>query len=158
MNCNKCKQDNNLLGLMIKFQKDRMLDKQPYQWSNESVNVVEELFEALGYDVPKSKRERLKDKFIEFVKDTAVEFGLEQKEITPEGIVDAFADICELGVGAIMKMGYCPKCVLLEMAKHINSRTGKIVDGKFQKDENVKTYEPEYSKCALKADEHKEKQ
>jgi len=137
------------LKLMVKFQRDRMLDKQPYTWSNEAVNIVEELFEALGYDVPKDKREQLKNRFVEFVHDAAVDLRLDQKEVTKEDIIDAFADICEFSVGAIMKNNYCPRCVLFEMGKHINSRTGKIVNGKFQKDPNVKVYEPNYQRCEL---------
>jgi predicted HAD superfamily Cof-like phosphohydrolase len=68
--------------------------------------------------------------------------------------VDGFADIIVFSVGAIIKMGYEPKCVLAETLKEINSRTGKIIDGKFIKDTSEEAkkrwYKADHSKCIMK--------
>jgi len=144
--------ENSPLKLMIKFQKDRLLDKQKFDLHNETVNIVEEVFELNGYSVPKEKRYDLKKEFIEFMETFSEKHELKKETVTHEMALDAFADMCEFSVGGMLKMGFCPKCVLLEMGKHINSRTGKIVDGKFQKDPNAETYEPVYGRCVLECD------
>jgi len=131
-----------------KWQKDRLLDKMPFNWSNEATNIVEELIEILGYKVPKEKREDLRQEFGKFVADFVNKHNLEElQEDEGDRIVDGLSDIVIFAVGGMMKAGYEPTCVLNETLKHIESRTGKIINGKFVKDENVKTYTPQYDKC-----------
>ena len=142
------RQINPLEG-MIKFQTDRLLDKQNFEWDNEAVNIMEELLEAKGYDVPKDKRAALKEKFLNFIENIVNDLNLKQKEPSTEDKLDAFCDIAEFAIGAILKLGYDPYCALNEMQKHINSRTGKIINGKFVKDTNIKTYKPNYKECKM---------
>lgn len=68
---------------------------------------------------------------------------------TREEIVDAFADIIVFSTGAIIKNGYNPEKVMDEVLKEIESRSGKIIDGKFVKDLNVKTYKANFSECLM---------
>jgi hypothetical protein len=51
---------NDLIHDIEKFQTDRNLHKQKFDWINESTNIIEELLEVKGYFVPKEKREKLK--------------------------------------------------------------------------------------------------
>lgn len=135
----------------MKFQSDRLLDKQPYDFENESVNILEEIFESGGLKVSKENREKLKSVFEQAIH-TTFKFGIgetdkEYKKDPEYHTIDAYADIIVFCVGAIMKIGYNPEKVLLECSKEINSRTGKIVDGKFQKDTDIKVYKADYSEC-----------
>jgi len=128
---------------LIKFQRDRLLNKQEYNHLNEHVNIVEELFESLGYDVPETERIALMydfEQFIETEVDNNVAYKKEE-EFSENEIVDAYGDIITFAVGAIMKLGYDPKLVLKEVSKEINSRTGSIQNGKFEK---FKPSEPGY--------------
>jgi predicted HAD superfamily Cof-like phosphohydrolase len=140
----------NIIKEIKRFQTDRLLDKQKYEWLNETANIVEELLEARGYSVPKEKREKFKEmlekKFTEIVN----ELGLKKENEDEE--VDAFADIIVFSIGAILKLGYEPECVLNEVQKEINSRHGVIIDGKFQKDLSKKHlwYKADYTKCLRK--------
>jgi hypothetical protein len=83
------------------------------------------------------------------VTDTTVDY------ITPteEDQVDAFADITVFATGDIMKLGYNPEKVLCEVGKEINSRTGEIVNGKFQKYKTPEAmalwYKADFSDCKL---------
>jgi len=64
-----------------------------------------------------------------------------------EEIVDAFADIIVFATGSIVKLGYDPEKVMDEVLKEIESRTGKMIDGKFVKDLNVEMYKAKLEKC-----------
>jgi len=136
-----------LIKQIKQWQKDRLLDKQKYIYSNEFVNILEELMESIGIKITKDKRILIMQDFIKFIFEIEKKYKLKKVKPTNEDKVDAYFDIIIFSIGSIMKLGYEPECVLQEGLKHINSRTGKIVDGKFQKDLNVKTYEPEYDKC-----------
>jgi len=137
----------SLIKQIEQWQKDRLLDKQEYVPINEATNIIEELLEANGFKINKEQRNILKTEYSNFTDDLITKLNLKYTEPAKEDIVDAYFDIIVFAIGAIMKLGYEPECVLQEGIKHISSRTGKIVDGKFQKDLNVKTYEPEYIKC-----------
>jgi len=142
---------------IIKFQKDRLLDKQEYDFTNESVNILEEVLESGGLKIPKEKRYMLKKLFDQTVYSAfAFEIGHTDEEYKkdPEyGTVDAYADIIVFCVGAIMKLQYDPEKVIVECGKEINSRVGAIIDGKFQKDTSpeakAKWYKADYSKCKI---------
>jgi len=159
----------NPIEKIKKFQTDRLLDKQNLIWSNEAVNILEELFEMLGLELDKEKRNKLKTHLREYIKqlvdDGYFKSHTNKDSITTDfeivnandfckkgncdEIVDGFADIIVFSIGAIMKLGYEPECVLKEVAKEINSRVGSIVDGKFQKDLSKKYlwYKANYKKC-----------
>ena len=139
---------------LIKYQTDRGLDKRKYSWHTESANILEEMFEANGYDIPKQERPWLLDT-VKFLRTKASTNPLiSWKPATKDMMVDAFADIIVFAVGAILKLGYDPKKVLVEVGKEINSREGEIINGKFEKyldDEHVaKWYKANYKSCCIK--------
>ena len=142
---------SNAIKEIEKFQKERLLDHQAYNWLNETTNIIEELFEAYSYDIPKDKRADFKISILSNTYNTIKKLDLKSKDIYVKDIIDAYADIVVFCIGAIMKLGYEPECVLEEVAKEINSRTGEIVDGKFQKDTSpeakAKWYKADFSKC-----------
>ena len=145
---------SNAIREIVKFQKDRLLDKQEYVPANEFTNIAEEMIESMGISVPKEKRQELNEHFQSFVvKFTTEVLEVKDSDLTKnkDEIVDAYADIIVFCIGAIMKLGYGPECVLEEVAKEINSRTGEIVDGKFQKDTSpeakAKWYKADFNKC-----------
>lgn len=143
----------NVIKEIEKFQTTRMLDKQEFDAGNEAVNIIEEVLEMHGYAVPKEERSFLKYEWVRFI-ERQVEAGsaVPTTYFDTESKVDAFADIIVFAVGAIMKLGYDPTCVLKEVALEINSRHGSIVDGKFQKDTSpeakAKWYKADFTWCA----------
>ena len=106
-----------------------------YDALNEHGNIVEELLESVGLDVPKENRPELKEAFDAFVNkmyddEIAIDVNVQSKAEQ----CDAYADIIVFAIGAIMKLGYDPEKALIEVGKEINSRVGTMVDGKFEKD------------------------
>ena len=139
---------------LIRFQKDRGLDNKPYELVEESANVLEELLEAGGLDVPKANRPELKKAFARFV-DNLTRDGIATMPSdvgNSHGRVDAYADIIVFAVGAIMKLGHDPLIAIEECGKEVNSRVGEMVDGKFEKDlseaAQANWYKADYSKSA----------
>ena len=126
---------------IIKFQKDRLLDKQQFNFETEVLHILEELVEMLGYESLYA-REKAK---------TIYQHFRNYEPVEKEKLVDAFADIIVFSIGSIMKLGYEPRCVLNEVSKEINSRVGSIVDGKFIKDKSPeaksKWYKADYKRC-----------
>lgn len=105
-----------------------------------------------GYDVPREERNFLKYEWVRFI-ERQVEAGsaVPTKSHDEDAKVDALCDVIVFAVGAIMKLGYDPECALSEVAKEINSRSGSIVDGKFQKDKSpeakAKWYQADFQIC-----------
>jgi hypothetical protein len=124
----------NVVKEIMRFQKDRLLDTQEYDWENEAQNTLEEIFEAKGWDIPKESRKRVLGPILsvsgEFLK-------LDPLCIlhppTEHDKVDAHCDQIVFAIGAIMKLGFNPEAALKEVALEINSRKGEIVNGKFEK-------------------------
>jgi len=134
---------------IMRFQSERQLDKQPYDWSNEGVNIVEEMLEAKGYDIPKDQRGFLRG-IVDYIRArTATNPAITWLRPTEHDIVDAHGDQIVFNVGALMKLGYDPEKVLVEVAKEINSRKGAMVAGKFEKDKTAKTYKANFTGCKL---------
>jgi hypothetical protein len=119
---------------LIRYQTDRGLDKKSFEINNEVANIFEELLEAHGLDVSKENRPMLKDAVSTFV-DTLLDEGIAISGDIPSNFerVDAFVDIIAFATGAILKLGHNPIVAITECGKEINSRVGKIVDGKFEK-------------------------
>jgi predicted HAD superfamily Cof-like phosphohydrolase len=147
---------NMSISELMRFQKDRGLHKNTYDWENETMNIVEELLEAKGYDVPKKQRESFLKPLSQYLRSMAATNPMIMW-LRPSSaeMVDAFADIIVFCVGAIMKLGYDPEKVLVEVAKEVNSRKGRILNGKFEKytksePEYEETYKAQYSTCTLK--------
>jgi len=150
------------IDLIIKFQKDRELDKNQYSWITEATNILEEILEANSYDVSKEKREIMSAEFQIFIymlqrKDIlVVESEPENNDKKKDEIVDAYGDIIVFAIGAIMKLGYDPKLVLKEVGKEINSRKADpeepVKNGKWNKwvDQPKETlYKADFSTCKL---------
>ena len=140
----------NALSEITRFQTDRELDQKDFDWNIEATNIIEELLEAIGVndrniallcvgDIQLRIRER-------------VQQGLIIAPTTTDQ-VDAFADVIVFACGALTKLGYDPEKVLLEVGKEINSREGKMIDGKFVKDKTseakAKWYKANFSNCKL---------
>lgn len=140
-----------------KFQKDRLLDIQPFNVDVATTNILEELLELNGYNVPKDNRALLRNRFNEFmakcVEDTISTKNTKNSEFLVE---DALCDIQVFAIGELMKLGQSPELALLETSKEINSRVGHIVDGKFQKSitlENMKNwYTADYNKSKIQGE------
>ena len=143
---------------LIKFQTDRGLDKKEYNALNEHGNIIEELLESIGLDVPKVNRPQLKVAIEKFFGEVAgigtAVIKYESVHSTPkEEQVDAYCDIITFATGAILKLGYDPIKAIEECGKEINSRAGSMVDGKFEKDLSPEAqanwYQADYSKAEL---------
>ena len=120
---------------IMRFQTDRELHLQPYSWSNEAKNVLEEVCEADGMDIPKELRSTIFEPVLTHMRALVKDFMGLKVIGTPsvENRVDAHADQIVFNIGAIMKLGYDPELVLNEVAKEINSRKGEMLNGKFEK-------------------------
>ncbi len=130
---------NHVLNEMIRFQTDRLLDKQDFNIEVATKNILEELMEAHGIvDTSKEKKNERKEVLYRALVSIVNEVKMFERENfvepTEEMIVDAFCDICEFAIGEPLKLGYDPIICLDEMQKEINSREGHIINGKFEKD------------------------
>lgn len=140
---------------MIRFQTDRGLDKKEYNIDNEVQLVMEELLEAYG--VKDKKDKEYSKAMVKSLKVLVESIRLYEpdfyEEPTEHDEVDAFCDAMEFLSGAILKRGYNPIISLAEMAKQINSRTGKFINGKFEKDRSpeakAKEYQADFTKAKL---------
>jgi len=124
----------NIIDNIVKWQEERLLDKQEFNSFNELTNISEELLESLGYQISKELRPEFKEQLLNSITELTTKLKIPTVDIKEEDVVDAYADIIVFSIGALLKLGYEPTKVLEETYKEINSRTGKIVDGKFQKD------------------------
>ena len=140
----------NAITEIKRFQTDRGLDKIEYSAIDAHLNIIEELLESLGYDVPKKNRSKLEEPLFDFIgvllesnsiTDIASETSSDEK-------VDAYADIIVFAIGEIMKLGYEPEEVLLEVSKEINSREGEFINGKFEK-HRTKEYTDKWYKASF---------
>jgi len=123
----------NAIVEIMRFQSDRLLNTQTYDWTNEAKNILEEVCEADGLDIPKELRTTILEPAIQNMRALVSDFAEPARPVTNEEIVDAYGDIIVFAIGAIMKLGYSPEGVLDEVAKEINSRKGEIINGKFEK-------------------------
>ena len=146
---------DTVLCEMIRFQTDRGLDKKEYNIDNEMQLVIEELLEAKGVKDDEYKTySKLMVKRLNSVVKLVMEDEPERYvKPTEHDEIDAFADAMEFLSGAILKRGYNPIIVLDEMTKQINSRTGKFIDGKFEKDRSqeakAREYQADFTKARL---------
>jgi len=134
--------ESNIISDIVKWNKNRLLDKQDFKPEVEIINILEELIEMTGYKSDSARRMSI------------VMYDLYFKNATYMGteLVDAFADIIVFSTGALLKLGYDPEKVMNEVIKEINSRTGEIINGKF-----VKCKTPECQAKWYKADFEKAK-
>jgi hypothetical protein len=135
-----------------KWNKERGLDKLGFDKLNAITLLLEEEFELFGYKLPKENRESLKKEFLDFLerlKERQIILPMEDKDEHYE--IDALADIVVIAKGEIVKKGYDIDMVMDETLKEIESRTGKIENGKFIKDTSEeaikKWYKADYAKA-----------
>lgn len=126
---------------VIKWQKDRNLDKMPYYHGDECKNIIEEVCETFGFN-------RLyADEIMKKIYDDEI-----QHFCTKDDKVDAYFDICVYAIGAMMKLGYDPIKVFEEGLKEINERTGAYDAqvGKWVKQpKKQNAYKADYSRARL---------
>jgi len=142
-----------------RFQKDRLLNKQPFNETVAISNILEELLELKGFNVPKENRGALSEQWLNFEETLLENKVIEYDELDRYYKEDALCDIMVFAIGELMKLGQDTKEALIETSKEINSRmqeprqrdewqrTG--VNGKFQKwvDQPKETlYKADYSK------------
>lgn len=125
---------------IVKWNEDRGLIERGFDHSKEVSFIVEEILESTGNFDSISAREKAMVYANEMVGDSN---GSEEQ------VVDAMADVIVFATGAIAKNGYDPSKVMEEVYKEINSRTGKLIDGKFVKDQDAKLYEADLKSCKL---------
>jgi hypothetical protein len=138
----------NPINEIVRFAKDRGIDRLQPDNDEYVANVIEELLELGGYSVPKEKRPQLRDLANNLLGNIVQVMHLPRLgSVDKESRIDAIGDVAVFSLPELTKYNVDPSCILNEIAKEINSRTGKIVDGKFQKDENVKTYKAQFGRC-----------
>ena len=132
----------SILARIVQWQRDRLILDHPFDHEKEITFIVEEVLESTGA----YKSEEANQKAQEIVKRILAET---KTSPTREEMVDSFGDIIVFATGAIAKLGYDPDKVMDEIHKEIDSRRGKIIDGKWVKDRTVKTYKADFTKCDL---------
>ena len=127
---------------IVIWNEERGLLSQGFSHLNEASFIIEELLESTGaFDSENARTESLRL--------ANMILSHKQGEVDPKHILDCLADIQVFATGAIAKIGYNPTLVAEEVYKHINSRTGRTIEGKFVKDLGVEVYVPDYDKCKL---------
>ncbi len=129
----------SILKRIVDWNNERGLIEKGFNHKVEMAHIIEELMESTGKENSLSARELAEQKAEEILN------GEENQN--KEEIVDAFADIIVFATGAIAKLGYDPEIVMDEVLKEIESRTGKMIDGKFVKDPNPKMYKANFKKA-----------
>jgi len=153
----------NALKELERFQTDRLLHKNTFDLRIATMNIFEELLEAHGVgdnkerdcaDIMYEELERIVAQTIWFKNNRPEEMdGITYSEPTIEEQIDAFCDIQVFAGGEVGKLGYSNEQCLIEVGKEINSRTGEIVNGKFEKfkteEAMSKWYKANFAQCKL---------
>lgn len=130
----------DILTKIVEWNKERGLIERGFNHKKEASFIIEELLESTGnYDSISAQEDT--EKYSEAI--------ITNTPVDKEIIVDAFADILVFATGAIAKLGYDPAKVMDEVYKEINSRTGKLIDGKFVKDLDAQVYKADFSKTKM---------
>ena len=129
----------SILKRIVDWNNERGLIKKGFNQKVETAHIIEELLESTGNYDSLSARGRAEELAEEFLQ------GKENQN--KEEIVDAFGDIIVFATGTLAKLGYDPDIVMDEVLKEIESRTGKMIDGKFVKDLDVKMYKADFEKA-----------
>ena len=128
--------EKSILGKIVDWNKERKLNEQTFKLKEEISFIIEELLESTG----EYKSIDARSKALELVKTF-------KDNDNDEEIIDAFGDIIVFATGTILKLGYDPDKVMEEIFKEIDSRKGKIIDGKFVKDPLIMPYKADLKKC-----------
>ena len=145
-----------------RFAVDRQIHNMEYDGLGWHTNVLEEMIESIGGDVKKADRDTLRDewgKTLQRLMNAGV-IGKELVVTNNDTRIDALADCIVFCSTEMMKLQYDPSKVLEEVAKEINSRTGEITNGKFEKDlsdeAKAKWYKANFDNCRRNYDEPSE--
>ena len=145
--------NSNPIKQIEQWHKERLLDEQEYDPFNALTNDIEEILEGLGYKVPKEKRSELRVLIEPMIATLVSQLKLTYEKPNTEDIIDSCCDKIVFNIQNIEQLGYDPECCLNETIKEISTRTGSIIDGKFQKDTSEeamsKWYVANYSKCKV---------
>ena len=145
---------------LARFQKERKLHERPFDKEICVMNIMEELLELYGVNDNKESR-ILASNMTYLLKRIVVDAelgeythdGITIFNVTEETEIDALCDIQVFAGGDVMKLGYSNAQCLGQVAMEINSRTGEIINGKFQKytTDSAKAlwYEADFSDCKL---------
>jgi len=128
----------SILSKIVEWNNNRGLIERGFNHTNEVSFIVEELLESTGKYNSLSAREGA----IQITNSI-----IEDSNSDDETKVDAFGDIIVFATGSIAKLGYDPDKVMDEVFKEIDSRKGKMIDGKFVKDEDAERYFADFSGC-----------
>lgn len=130
-----------MIKQIIKWQKDRNLDKMQYRHEDEMTNIVEEVCETFSQGRPQANSI------------ICILGNLDRDNIVQDNDkIDACFDICVYAIGAMLKLGYDPMKVFEEGLKEINERTGVYDEkvGKWVKQpKKENAYKADYSKAKL---------
>ena len=130
------------------FQKANGLTESDFDYTLEFINVLEELLEPLFGDEARERAQRILNDVLADLPDNVLD------NLNYDNLIDSFADIGVIARGALLKLKTNPDCVFKEVSKIINSRKGKIIDGKYTKCKTDECkdlwYEPDFEKCKHK--------
>jgi len=123
---------------ITEWNRERGLLGKEFNHEREVSFIVEELLESTGNHDSITARKKAEEIAHDIV---TPEYFDEEK------VIDAFADIIVFSSGVIAKLGYSPDKVLEEVYKEIDSRKGKLVEGKFIKDPAATLYHADFTDC-----------
>ena len=138
----------------IKWQVKRNLHLQPINHRNEIMNILEEIFEAMGYKAYNDKDGNKIDVPRQMADNIMTEY-YDASAIDEENVVDALNDIKVYADGYQLKMKYCPIKTAIECHREIDLRTGEYdqKEGKWCKKPQEKSYKANYSTCKISQEE-----
>ena len=142
-----------IIKRIIKWQFSRgLIPKDPKEVDTkvEALNILEEVVEMIAGSDSKESRLIAIDTMSFILEGTDF---LKIEKQTQFGRIDALNDIIVFAMGAIRKEGFDPAITLEETVMEIESRKGKIIKGKFEKDLSAeamkKWYDANYEKARL---------
>ena len=135
----------SIFGQIVEWNEQRNL-LQKINIENEMSFIAEEMIEGV-WDIKSEEARKEAKNMVKHLFELGNDTTNRWMPATDEASVDAFADMIVFATGAIAKMGYNPDKVMKEVLKEINSRTGKLVDGKFVKDPDAVRYTADFSNC-----------
>lgn len=132
-----------MINRIVKWNKDRLLDKQEFDLRVETINIIEELIEINYTSLKSDKARALANQIYGFINSS--------EQMDKDNVIDGLCDIVVYAIGSMYKLGYEPNECMDETLKEIETRTGSIIDGKFIKDKSreakTKWYKADYTKC-----------
>ena len=130
----------SIFDKIINWSNERQLIERGFNYKTEVGFILEELLESTGaYDSIEGEKKS---------KELAQNFN-QKENMTNEEIAKVWAEVINCATIAMVRLKYNPIKVMDEVFKEIDSRTGKIIDGKFVKDPDAQKYNADLSNCSL---------